>query len=283
MKNKIGIIIIILSIWINVSAQERFGKLMENTPGIVSYTFRNDFAKDVAKTLDNIKALGVTNIEFSNLFGKTATELRALLDVRAMVCTSYGVSYDALQNKPDQIINDAKTLGAEFVRVAWIPHNKPMDIKLAQKTVEDFNAFGKILAKNDLTFCYHNHGFEFLPYGEGTYFDYIVQNTNPDFVSFEMDILWVFHPGHDPAKLLEKYPNRFKIMHLKDLKKGVVGDFSGTTSTENDVTLGSGQLNIPQILNAAKNTKIKHYYIEDESSNVWQQVPMSIAYLKSLQ
>ena len=264
------------------SAQEYFGKLLKTTPGVVSYTFRNEFAKNVPQTLDNIKALGITNIEFSNLFGKTSADLRAMLNERGMICTSYGVSYDALQNKMDAVIQDAKTLGAEFVRVAWIPHTAPMDLVLAQKTVADFNSFGQKLKENGLTFCYHNHGFEFLPYQNGTYFDYIVQNTNPDYVSFEMDILWVFHPGQDPAALLKKYPTRFRLMHVKDLKKGVKGDFSGGTPVENDVTLGTGQLNLPQILKAARKTKIKHYYIEDESPIAGQQVPLSLQYLKGL-
>ena len=60
-------------------------------PGVVSYTFRNSFQNNVAATLDTIKSLGFTNIEFSNLFGKTAAELRRLLDERGLVCTSYGV------------------------------------------------------------------------------------------------------------------------------------------------------------------------------------------------
>ena len=133
-----------------------------------------------------------------------------------------------------------------------------------------------------LEFCYHNHGFEFAPYEGGTFFDYIAKNTDPRFVNFEMDILWTFFPGIDPAKLLEKYPNRFKLMHVKDLKKGVVGNLSGGTSSENDVALGTGQLDLPAIMKAAKKAKIQHYYIEDESSLHAIQVPESIKYLLSI-
>lgn len=108
-----------------------------------------------------------------------------------------------------QVIQDAKTFGAEFVRVAWIPHTKPMDLELAKQTVADFNRFGQQLKAKNLIFCYHNHGYEFASYENGTFFDYIVQNTQPELVSFEMDILWVFHPGQDPASLLKKYSKRF--------------------------------------------------------------------------
>jgi sugar phosphate isomerase/epimerase len=86
----------------------------------------------------------------------------------------------------------------------------------------------------------------------------------------------------DPAKLIAKYPERFKLMHLKDLRKGVSGNNSGGTAVENDVALGTGQLDIPAILKAAKKAGILHYYIEDESPSYAKQVPQTMTYLKSL-
>ena len=251
--------------------------------GMVSYTYRQSLQKDMATTLDSLKALKVYDMEFSSLFGKKATEIRKLLDERGMYCTSFGVSYQDALTKSDEVASNAKALGAKFVRVAWIPHDGPFTKELADKTIVDFSIIGKNLKENyGLEFCYHNHGFEFAPYEGGTFFDYIAKNTDPKFVNFEMDILWTFFPGIDPAKLLEKYPNRFKLMHVKDLKKGVVGNLSGGTSSENDVALGTGQLNLPAIMKAAKKSKIQHYYIEDESSLHALQVPVSIKYLLSI-
>lgn len=252
-------------------------------PGVVSFTFRNQFSEDVPGTLDMIKEMGITNIEFSNLFGKTAPELRQMLDARGMVCTSYGVGYNALVNDTEQVAADALALGARFVRVAWIPfENGVFTIDNARQAVADFNEAGKFLKEKGLTFCYHNHGFEFRPYEDGTLFDFIVQNTNPEYVGFEMDILWVAHPGANPVALLNKYPDRFKLMHLKDLKKGVVGDFSGGTPKENDVVLGTGQIDIPAVLQAAQGTAIEYYYIEDESPDVISRVPVSLSYIQSI-
>ena len=181
------------------------------------------------------------------------------------------------------MIKKAKILGASYVMVAWIPHDKH-DFKLenAKKAVEDFNRVGKKLKENGLTFAYHVHGYEFKPYKEGTLFDYIAQNTNPEWVSFELDVLWAYHGGADPVALLNKYGDRWKLMHIKDLKKGVKGDHTGSTSTENDVAVGTGQIDIPAVLRAAKKAGIKHYFIEDESSRIRTQVPQTIAYLKSL-
>jgi sugar phosphate isomerase/epimerase len=257
--------------------------LFEKMPGMVSFTYRNSLTKNMPLALDTLKTMGIKDMEFSNLFGKKATEIRQLLDQRDMKCSSFGVNYPDLMEKTTEVAANAKILGAEYVRVAWIPHAAAFDLALAKKTVEDFNKVGKILKEEfGLNFCYHNHGYEFLPFENGTYMDYIIQNTNPDYVSFEIDILWAFFPGENPATLISKYPKRFKLMHIKDLRKGIIGDFTGATARENDVALGTGQLNIPDILKAAKKSGIKHYYIEDESPSYAKQVPESIVYLKSL-
>lgn len=272
----------IICLFFNLNAQK--SPSINGVPlGMVSYTYRQSLQKDMATTLDSLKILKVYDMEFSSLFGKKATEIRKLLDERGMYCSSFGVSYQDALTKADEVASNAKTLGAKFVRVAWIPHEGPFTKELADKTITDFSIIGKNLKENyGLEFCYHNHGFEFAPYEGGTFFDYMAKNTDPKFVNFEMDILWTFFPGIDPAKLLEKYPNRFKLMHVKDLKKGVIGNLSGGTSSENDVALGTGQLNLPAIMKAAKKAKIQHYYIEDESSLHAIQVPESIKYLLSI-
>jgi sugar phosphate isomerase/epimerase len=265
-----------------IFAQYRFSKVLKDTPGVVSFTFRNDFSKDVAGTLDYIKEMGIRNIEFSNLFGKTAAEMRALLDARGLVCTSYGVYYDALTNKTEAVIRDAKALGAEFVRVGMIPHKGEFTVQQADAAVKDFNRVGQQLKENGIEFSYHNHGYDFTPYENGTLYDYLIQNTNPDYVSFELDILWVHQFGQDPLVYLQKYPNRFKLMHVKDLKKGIPVGLDVKTSPENDVPLGTGQIAVKAILKQARKSSIKYYYLEDENSNAKAQVPLSLAYLKNL-
>ena len=257
--------------------------LFPQAPGMEYYTYRTSFQKDVAATLDTIKALGITDMELSDLFGRTAVDIRKMLDERKMFCSSFGASYSDLTEKTREVGQNANTLGAKFVMVAWIPHKSPFSLETAQKAVDDFNAAGKILKDEfGVTFCYHNHGYEFYPYENETLFDYIVQKTDPNYVSFEIDILWTFFPGVDPAQLIDKYGSRFKLMHLKDLRKGVEGNMSGGTPVENDVVLGTGQLDIPSILKAAKRAGIEHYYIEDESPVYFKQVPQTIEYLKSL-
>lgn len=210
-------------------------------------------------------------------------EFRKLCEDRGISIPSTGAGYEQLVADPQAIADRAKALGAKYVMCAWIPHqNGAFNFENARKAVEDFNTAGKVLADNGITFCYHVHGYEFWPYEDGTLLDYIIKNTDPRYVSFEMDVLWTQFGGGDPVKLLEKYGDRWKLMHLKDLRKGVKKDLTGLTSSENDVPLGTGELDIPGILRAAKKVGIEHYFIEDESSHVNEQVPQSVAYLKSL-
>ena len=272
---------ILLAGFANTMAQS--GKPLYTAPlGVQAYSFRKSFPVDVAKTLDTIAMMGFTEIEGGG--GRIPPEeFRRMCEERGISIPSTGAGFEELDKSPDSVAMRAKKLGSKYVMCAWVPHKKgEFNLDDAKKAVEVFNRAGKVLKEQGLTLCYHAHGYEFQPYGKGTLLDYIFENTNPEYVSFEMDVLWVHFGGGDPVKLLKKYGDRWKLMHLKDLRKGTPKDLTGLTSEENDVPLGTGEINLPAILKEAKKVGIKHYFIEDESPNVHAQIPKSIAYLKSL-
>ena len=261
------------------------GSVFPQTPGMQTYTYRRGMKTNPAASLDSIRALGITDLECGVFADKTAAESRKMLDERGMRCSSTGSGYDNLldSTKLREVGRTAKILGAEYIMVAWIMKKPPFTLDDAKAAVTNFNRIGKQLKDEfGLTFCYHNHGYEFANHGDGTLFDYIVQNTDPRYVSFELDLLWAAFPGQKPEALLTKYGNRFKLMHLKDLRKGVPPGQSGSTPVENDVALGTGAIDMPAVLKAAKKAGIKHYYIEDESPSFATQVPQSMAFLKSV-
>lgn len=268
------VVFLFLIVAMTACAQEE--KPLVPDPGVVSFTFRSQFAEDFVGTLDMILDMGITNIEFSSLFGKTAAEVRQLLDERGMVCTTLGVSYNALLNDIDQVIADAKTLGAKHVRIGSLPRpDGVFDLELVEEAAENFNRIGKKLDEHGLHFSYHNHAFEFVPHGDATLYHHLIEITDPRYVSFEIDTYWVMHAGHDVVELLEAYPDRFRLMHLKDLRKGVEGHYQLPSNRENDVILGTGQVDWPAVLRAAQNTAIEYFYIEDETDGVVERVPLS--------
>jgi sugar phosphate isomerase/epimerase len=251
--------------------------------GAQAYTFRRSFPINAIATLDSIQMMGITEIEGGAPKGMSPEQFRKLCADRGISIPSTGAGYEQLVKDPMEIVKTAKILGATYVMCAWIPHKgNTFTLEDAKKAVEVFNSAGKILKENGITFCYHDHGYEFQPYEDGTLFDYLIKNTNPAYVSFEMDVLWTLHGGGDPVSLLKKYKGRWKLMHLKDLKKGVVGDLSGHTPAENDVVLGTGQADFRGILKIAKKAGVTHCFIEDESNMEMVNVPKSIAYLKGL-
>ncbi len=251
--------------------------------GVQAYTFRNSFPQGVEATLDSIADLGIVELEGGPVGDYSPEEFRKLCEDRGITIPSTGAGYKELVENPQAVADKAKALGASFVMCAWIPHERgAFNLENAKEAVEVFNSAGKVLKENGITLTYHVHGYEFQPHENGTLMNYLIEETNPEYVSFEMDILWTHFGGGDPVALLNQYGDRWKLLHVKDLRKGTPKDLTGGTSIENDVVLGQGELDIPNILKAANEIGIKHMFIEDESPQPIVQVPQSIAYLKSL-
>ena len=111
--------------------------------------------------------------------------------------------------------------------------------------------------------------------------DYILAHTNSD-VKFELDTFWSIIAGADPLVLLQKYPDRFDLIHLKDLRPDIPVSFTGQAADETSVPLGAGVVNFPALLREAVKQKVKLYFIEDEAKEAIDQIPESLVYLKSL-
>lgn len=266
------------------SAEVGTGKTYKGPTGLQLYSLREMMKdKGYAATLDKTREYGFKYVEVADMGGLSPADFRKELDKRGLVPIGKHYPYDQLRTDIDGVIRDAKALGIPYVGCAWIAHSKPFDEKQCRDAAAVFNAAGKALAKEGMKFYYHNHGYEFAPYGDGTLFDLLVKETDPKTVSFQMDVLWTVFPGQDPAKLLTKYPDRWLLLHLKDLKKGVaVGSLAGSTDLTNDVALGSGQVNWTALFEASQKVGVKYYFIEDESPVVIDQIPQSLKFLSSL-
>ena len=251
--------------------------------GIQLYSLRDQFPKDVPGTLALIKSWGITEVEGGGTYGLSQDEFNKLLAQNALKVVSVGADFNDLDKDIDKVIKNAKAFGAKMVMCAWVPHDGDnFTLADADKAIKVFNTAGEKLAKEGLTFCYHAHGYEFRPQGNGTLFDYMAEKMNPKFANFEMDVYWVKESGTDPLKLFNKYASRIKMMHLKDRKPGTPDSDSGHADVETNVVLGSGDVGIAELMKAARKAGVKHFFIEDESSRVVQQVPQSLAFLKSI-
>jgi sugar phosphate isomerase/epimerase len=258
-------------------------RLFAQNIGLQLYSLRNEFKTDVPGTLAKIKDWKITQIEGGGTYGLSPEEYKKLLKQNNLEMVSYGADFNEIVKNPQAVIDNAKAFGSKFIMCSWIPHNgTTFTIDDVKKAIDVFSSAGKLMYENGLKFCYHAHGYEFRPYEGGTLFDYMVKNTNPKYVNFEMDVFWVKQPGQDPVALLKKYPTRFLMLHLKDRKPGTEGNQNGTAPEETNVVLGKGDVGIAAIMKEPKKVGIKYYFIEDESPRSVEQIPQSLEYLRSL-
>ncbi len=251
-------------------------------PGLQLYSLRESFSHDLPGTLDRVKKFGFVNVELAGTYGESPEQFHELLAARGLKAIAGHFSYERFKNDPEGVAVEARALGMRYAGCPWIPHTGKFDEKQCREAAAVFNHAGAVLAGHGIRFYYHTHGYEFQPSGNGTLFDLLMHETNPRDVCFEMDVMWVVFPGQDPVKLLTQYGPRWKLMHLKDLRKGVKGNLSGGTDQNNDVVLGTGQTDWPAVLKAAQNAGVKWYFIEDESKAVLDQMPQHLNYLKQV-
>jgi sugar phosphate isomerase/epimerase len=258
------------------------GQSFKGPIGLQLYSLRAQFAKDVPGTLDLVKSNGIKYVELAGTYNLSPEQFKALLAERGLVPISGHFSYDLYRDKPEEVAKQAKALGLKYAGCAWISHKAPFDDAQAKKAIEVFNKAGAALKNEGIQFFYHNHGYEFRPAVNETYMDMLIKGTDPKLVAFEMDTFWVKHPGADPTGYLNKYPDRWKLMHVKDMKKGTESNFTGGSNVNNDVALGTGILDWPSILAAAKKAGVEYYFIEDESDASADHLPISLKYLEAV-
>ena len=274
---------LVLTILAAALSSSLFAGSFDSPAGLQLYSLRSQFKlRGVAWTLDKVKELGITEVELAGTYDLSIDQFKAELDKRGLKPVSSHFPYARWKTDLDNVVKDAKALGIKFAGCAWIDHKGSFDEAECRDSIAVFSRAAQALAPHGIQFFYHAHGFEFEKFGEGTLFDLFMKETDPK-VGVQMDVLWIVFPGQDPVGLLEKYGSRWVLMHLKDLKKGVAtGSLAGHTDVNNNVVLGSGQVNWPAVFAASQKAGIKHYFIEDESDTVIDQLPKHLDYLKSV-
>lgn len=251
--------------------------------GLELYSFREEAKRDLPGTLAKSRAMGFDHIETgADFYGRTAEEFRKLLDAAGLKATSLHFQYDEFAKSFDQIPRTLDTLGATWACLPWIPHGERFERADAERAVHDFNKWAAALENSGHNFAYHAHGYEFGEAPEGTLFDYIAKSTDAGSVKFEMDTFWIVVPGQDPVKLLERYRGRWRLMHLKDLRKGApIGNQEAHVDNRDSIPVGEGIIAWDKVLPLAREQGFEDYFIEDESPDAMKQVPASLKYLNS--
>jgi sugar phosphate isomerase/epimerase len=264
-------------------AQRDLRTTLNGPVGLQLWSLREYLPKDLKGTLAKVRALGFREVEGAGLWKHTVADLRAALDAAGLRCQSTHLPFERLRDAAPAALAEAKALGATWAVCPWIPHKGEFTRETALTTAEAFNRFGRAAEEAGLRFAYHCHGYEFVPAPEGTLFDVLAGATDPARVAFQVDVFHTFHGGGDPASVITRYKGRVPSLHLKDLKKGVaIKAGTAIAPPEEDVPVGSGQVDMAAVLKAARDAGTSLYYIEDESRDPLASIPQSLKWLESV-
>jgi len=227
------------------------------------YSFSSETAKRSFEGLAN--SLGLLK---SGLYGLDPDTFKAQID--PLKVRSMHTDLDTLEKHLGALATSAHKLGANYVVLPMIPDELRGDLESYKKIADRFNAIGRACQKEGLRFAYHNHGFGFKPQGDTVPFHYLMQNTDANAVFLEMDIFWTTAAGQDPIQLLKQYPNRYKLMHLKDMattdqkiddSQGMMGLFAFFGKIR---PCGSGVIDLKTIIPRALKAGVEHFFVEHD-------------------
>ncbi len=274
---------LVLTAFLSALATARAESLDPSQIGLQLYSLRAQFQTDPAGTFDKLKAFGIQNVELAGTYQLSPEAFKKQLDAHGLVAVSGHFPYERMRDDPEGVAKDANTLGLKYAGCAWIPHTGAFDEKTCREAIKVFNHAGEVFAQHGLKFFYHSHGYEFEPYKDGTLFDLLLTETKPGLVNFQMDVFWIVHAGQDPVKLLQKYNDRWLMLHLKGMRDTTpTGLLTGHSDVTNDVAVGQGKIDYLPVLQAARKIGVKYFIIEDESPVSEKQIPQSFEYLKTV-
>lgn len=252
--------------------------------GVQLYTLRDTISKDFEGVIKQVAAIGYKNVEVYDFYGKSAADVKKLLDDNGLKSPSGHWVLPKLRKNLDKCIEDAKGIGCEYLVMPILEEPERKTFDQYKRHVEFFNKAGEQCKKAGITFAYHNHNFEFQKYGDTTAFDFLLKSLDAELVKIEMDCFWVTHAGQDPVAFMENNPGRFPLLHIKDLKAGN----EPTTKLDAKMGLfaevGSGTIDWKRIFAAAPKGGLKYYYVEQDFCErpPIESIKMSFDYLKQL-
>jgi sugar phosphate isomerase/epimerase len=257
-----------------------------NKVAVQLYTVRDLMKDDFEGTIAKVAQIGYKEVEFAGYFGRTAQQVKDILTKNGLTAPSTHVQYDELDDKFQSVIEFSKTVGMSYIICPWIPEDVRKSPDIWKQASEKFNKCGEQTKKAGMQFGYHNHWFEFLPIDGKLPYDELLKDCDASLVKMEMDLCWIIAAGGEPVKYFEKYPGRFPLVHVKDLKTKPNVTSGGAQNYGDTVDLtevGSGIIDWKKIFAHSQQAGIKHYIVEhDHPKQPIESITKSYQYLSNL-
>ena len=248
--------------------------------GLQLYSLKEEMMGDSIATIKSVAGFGYTQIEGYDggkgiFWGMKNTEFKSLTDDLGLdFISSHTDTYTNLDQQAEQ----ASAIGMKYLINPWVGPQKSMDD--FKRIADDFNKQGEICKKHGIKFAYHNHAYTFIELEGQIPHDYLLENTDPELVEFEMDTYWVYTAGKDPIAYIKKYPNRFTLGHVKDKS----GDFEFSEPNGSTI-IGTGIMDFPSILRAGMDNGMDYFIVEQErfeGTTPLEAAEKNAAFMKSL-
>ena len=234
-------------------------------------------AHDLTETLKNVRSIGYKAVELPSLGPLPPHELARVLDGEGLICCATHEDSEELLTDPGAVIERLNTLTCDTTAYPWPRDQDFANVEGVRRLCKALTRTGRLMKKEGVSFCYHNHNLEFHRLNGRTVMDIIVAETDPEVVQIELDTYWVQAGGGDPVSWLGRLKGRSSLVHLKDY--GV--DPRGRAIFEE---LGQGNLDWERIIPAARRAGCRWYVVEQdadwEEGDPFESLKMSLAFLK---
>ncbi|MUH38058.1 sugar phosphate isomerase/epimerase [Zobellia amurskyensis] len=248
--------------------------------GIQLVSVHKEMQENPEKTLKYLDRMGYSYIETfvykdRSFYGLPPLDFKTLVEKNNLKFTGSMTFYD-LPSDDDKAwkkamdwwqkcIDDHKEAGVKYLTISNNQIKEITTLAQLKRYAEYYNAIGKLCKERGIQFAYHNHSDEFKTIESKVVYDYLLENTDPEYVSFQADLYWMHFSNVDPIDYFKKYGNRFLSWHVKDYEE-----------------LGqSGKMDFEEYFKYAKTAGLKYVVAEVEAFNypVWYSINAAWNYL----
>lgn len=230
----------------------------EKKIGLQVYSVRENIKSNIDSTFKVLSEIGYKYIELAGyndgkFYGKSPEEFKNLVDKYGFNVVSSHCNVTT--ENVEQTVQDAKKIGIKYVVKPYYSKDKRDSISGYYKLAENLNEMGKVGNNYGVKIAYHNHDFELEELDGEIPYNVLLNNTNPDLVTFEMDLFWVTKAEADPVEYFEKFPGRFELWHVKDMDDSEEMKFA---------PVGKGTIDFDRIFAKKEKAGMKYFFVEQD-------------------
>ena len=275
------------------------------TIGVQMMMLRNKVEElGIKETFRKVKEIGFSTVELSQI-PMTPENVEAIresleeLDMKVCATSASikammpGIKMENLRDDFDKIVADTKALGCKYIRIGMISFDCLGSKDKIVEYTKELNEMGRRLKEEGLDLYYHNHHVEFSKYDGKYLLDIMAEESDPEYLGFELDVHWLQRAGVNPLEWIKKLEGRTKIIHIKDYRIAQTLDLSGGREgimrSMSDMVqfaeIGEGNLDMKAIIDLAGETGVEHIFIEQDDTygrDPFESLEISAINLRSL-